>query len=70
MSSLASMVPEPSVSKRSKASRISCFCSSVSPPWRDFALLRLALRYDIAAGVAGAVQVNSREFLSGTKTEK
>lgn len=28
---LASMVPEPSVSKRSKASRISCFCSSVSP---------------------------------------
>ena len=27
-SSLASMVPEPSVSKRSNASRISCFCSS------------------------------------------
>jgi len=30
LSSLASMVPEPSVSNRSKASRISCFCSSVS----------------------------------------
>ena len=29
-SSLASIVPEPSVSKRSNASRISCFCSSVS----------------------------------------
>jgi hypothetical protein len=31
LSSLASMVPEPSVSNRSKASRISCFCSSVRP---------------------------------------
>ena len=30
LSSLASIVPDPSVSKRSKASRISCFCSSVS----------------------------------------
>ena len=29
-SSLASMVPDPSVSKRSKASLISCFCSSVN----------------------------------------
>ena len=29
-SSFASIVPEPSVSKRSNASRISCFCSSVS----------------------------------------
>mmetsp|Transcript_4077 Transcript_4077/g.5378 ORF Transcript_4077/g.5378 Transcript_4077/m.5378 type:complete len:97 (+) Transcript_4077:582-872(+) len=28
--SFASIVPDPSVSKRSKASRISCFCSSVS----------------------------------------
>ena len=28
---LASMVPEPSVSNRSNASRISCFCSSVRP---------------------------------------
>jgi len=28
LSSLASIVPLPSVSKRSKASRISCFCSS------------------------------------------
>lgn len=31
LSSLASIVPEPSVSNRSKASLISCFCSSVSP---------------------------------------
>lgn len=30
LSSLTSMVPVPSASKRSKASRISCFCSSVS----------------------------------------
>lgn len=31
LSSLASIVPEPSVSNRSNASLISCFCSSVSP---------------------------------------
>ena len=31
---LASMVPLPSVSNRSNASLISCFCSSVSPPAR------------------------------------
>ena len=30
LSSLASIVPDPSVSNRSKASRISCFCSSVN----------------------------------------
>ena len=30
LSSLASIVPDPSVSKRSKASLISCFCSSVN----------------------------------------
>ena len=30
LSSFASMVPEPSASNRSNASRISCFCSSVS----------------------------------------
>jgi hypothetical protein len=30
LSSLASIVPDPSVSNKSKASRISCFCSSVS----------------------------------------
>ena len=30
LSSLASILPEPSASKRSNASRISCFCSSVS----------------------------------------
>lgn len=35
LSSLASMVPEPSVSNRSKASRISCFCSSVRPVYRN-----------------------------------
>jgi hypothetical protein len=35
LSSLASMVPEPSVSNRSKASRISCFCSSVRPVHRN-----------------------------------
>ena len=35
-SSLASMVPDPSVSKRSNASRISCFCSSVISPERFF----------------------------------
>lgn len=38
LSSLASMVPEPSVSKRSNASLISCFCSSVRPAsWRKLA---------------------------------
>ncbi len=30
LSSLASILPEPSASKRSNASLISCFCSSVS----------------------------------------
>jgi len=29
--SFASIVPEPSVSNKSNASRISCFCSSVNP---------------------------------------
>lgn len=46
LSSFTSMVPVPSASKRSKASRISCFCSSVSSGlglilfrWADDAML-------------------------------
>ncbi len=36
------VLPEPSVSKRSKASRISCFCSSDNPCERPLFLSRLA----------------------------
>mmetsp|Transcript_20203 Transcript_20203/g.24493 ORF Transcript_20203/g.24493 Transcript_20203/m.24493 type:complete len:202 (-) Transcript_20203:109-714(-) len=42
-SSLASIVPEPSVSKRSKASLISCRCSSVRPASLFFLFLREAI---------------------------
>lgn len=41
LSSLASMDPDPSVSNRSNASRISCLCSSVSSTGWDFVVVVL-----------------------------
>ena len=60
------MVPEPSVSNRSKASRISCFCSSVRPEERPLPLSRRA--EPTACGVA--VEKKRKRSARGSGVER
>ena len=62
LSSLASIVPEPSVSKRSNASRISCFCSSERPEARPLPLVRVVPTYSCQNKQSSSVRAKSQQL--------
>ena len=62
LSSLASIVPEPSVSKRSNASRISCFCSSERPEVRPLPLVRVVPTYSCQNKQPLSVRAKSQQL--------